>query len=389
MKVSTSYLPTTTTWRNREPFRGIFIAATMLGVLLLVSGKSGAQKLAASARSSTAAKASKAPLTELIEAARGEKKLTMLQGGTYGAAEFWEELEAAMNAKYGIKVDLQGTAGGPNMSQVTSRLLQEHKQGRTPASTDIMIASGRNQLALAKAGALMEVDWRKYMPELKDEEIATNRSGILAGVGLIAAAYNTNVIKSEDVPKSLEEVTRPKYKGLITATTYGSGWPEIALNLGPKKVEKILETIATNGNLAGNINGDLQRIASGEFGLYLFTGNLVEVEKFKARGAPMEWTDMGGEINAAFLTYVGVPKASRVPNLAILTSLFILTPEGQAIFFKHSDRDSHIRGGEMSKYIAKRKAAGKTLLLETADVIRDNPEIYGAQNARYRKLLNR
>ena len=356
--------------------RGLLAAGALLGAFLLSAAPATAQ-------------ASKKALAGLIEAAKAEKQLTMLQGGTYGNTELWEELEAAMNAKYGIKVDLQGTAGGPNMSQVTSRLLQEHKQGRSPASTDIMVASGRNQLKLAGAGALMEVDWRKYLPDLDDQEIATGGTGLLAGVGLIVAAYNTDVIKPKDVPRSLEDVTDPKFKGLIAATTYGSGWPQITLNLGAEKVHKVLQTIATNGNLAGNINGDLQRVASGEFGMYLFQGNLVEVENLKAKGAPMDWTDLGGEINAAFLTYVSVPKASRSPNLAQLASLFLMTPEGQAIFFKHTDRDSHYRGTAMKKYLAKRKATGKPLLLETADVIKNNPQVYRTQNAKYRKLLNR
>ena len=356
--------------------RGLLAAGALLGAFLLSAAPAAAQ-------------ASKKALAGLIEAAKAEKQLTMLQGGTYGNTELWEELEAAMNAKYGIKVDLQGTAGGPNMSQVTSRLLQEHKQGRSPASTDIMVASGRNQLKLADAGALMKVDWRKYLPDLDDQEIATGGTGLLAGVGLIVAAYNTDVIKPKDVPRSLEDVTDPKFKGLIAATTYGSGWPQITLNLGAEKVHKVLQTIATNGNLAGNINGDLQRVASGEFGMYLFQGNLVEVENLKAKGAPMDWTDLGGEINAAFLTYVSVPKASRSPNLAQLTALFLMTAEGQAIFFKHTDRDSHYRGTAMKTYLAKRKATGKPLLLETADVIKNNPQVYRTQNAKYRKLLNR
>ena len=356
--------------------RGLLAAGALLGAFLLSAAPATAQ-------------ASKKALAGLIEAAKAEKQLTMLQGGTYGNTELWEELEAAMNAKYGIKVDLQGTAGGPNMSQVTSRLLQEHKQGRSPASTDIMVASGRNQLKLADAGALMKVDWRKYLPDLDDQEIATGGTGLLAGVGLIVAAYNTDVIKPKDVPRSLEDVTDPKFKGLIAATTYGSGWPQITLNLGAEKVHKVLQTIATNGNLAGNINGDLQRVASGEFGMYLFQGNLVEVENLKAKGAPMDWTDLGGEINAAFLTYVSVPKASRSPNLAQLTALFLMTAEGQAIFFKHTDRDSHYRGTAMKTYLAKRKATGKPLLLETADVIKNNPQVYRTQNAKYRKLLNR
>ena len=356
--------------------RGLLAAGALLGAFLLSAAPATAQ-------------ASKKALAGLIEAAKAEKQLTMLQGGTYGNTELWEELEAAMNAKYGIKVDLQGTAGGPNMSQVTSRLLQEHKQGRSPASTDIMVASGRNQLKLAGAGALMEVDWRKYLPDLDDQEIATGGTGLLAGVGLIVAAYNTDVIKPKDVPRSLEDVTDPKFKGLIAATTYGSGWPQITLNLGAEKVHKVLQTIATNGNLAGNINGDLQRVASGEFGMYLFQGNLVEVENLKAKGAPMDWTDLGGEINAAFLTYVSVPKASRSPNLAQLAALFLMTAEGQAIFFKHTDRDSHYRGTAMKTYLAKRKATGKPLLLETADVIKNNPQVYRTQNAKYRKLLNR
>jgi len=359
--------------------RGLFAAAALLAalaVLLLPASPALAQ---------TANPA----LAELIKAAAAEKELTMLQGGRYGDTEFWDEVEAAMNAKYGINVDLQGTAGGPNMSQVTSRLLQEHKQGRSPASTDIMIASGRNQLKLASAGALMELDWRKYIPDIRDDEIATDGTGALVGIGVIVAAYNPNVIKPADVPKSLEDVTDPKFKGLIAATTYGSGWPQITLNLGAEKVEKVLSTIAANGNLAGNINGDLQRIISGEFGLYLFQGNLVEVEIYKAKGAPIDWTDLGGEINAAFLAYVSVPKASRSPNLALLASVFLMTSEGQKIFFKHTERDSHYRGTGMKEYLARRKATGKPLMLETADIIKNNPQIYRTQNAKYRKLLNR
>ena len=359
--------------------RELFAAATLLAALAVFLMPA----------SPALAQGSNTALAEVIEAAKAEKQLTMLQGGRYGNTELWEELEAAMNAKYGVQMDLQGTAGGPNMSQVTSRLLQEHKQGRSPASTDIMIASGRNQLKLASAGALMEVDWRKYIPDLRDDEIGTDGSGVLVGMGVIVAAYNTDVIKPKDVPQSLEEVTDPKFKGLIAATTYGSGWPQITLNLGAEKVQKVLETIAANGNLAGNINGDLQRIASGEFGLYLFQGNLVEVEKYKAKGAPMDWTDLGGEINAAFLAYVSVPKASRSPNLALLTSVFLMTPEGQAIFFEHTERDSHYRGTAMKNYLAQRKATGKPLMLETADIIKNNPQVYRTQNAKYRKLLNR
>ncbi len=359
--------------------RGSFVVGALLGALAVLLAPA----------SPALAQTANAALAELIKAAEAEKELTMLQGGRYGDTEFWDEVEAAMNAKYGIKVDLQGTAGGPNMSQVTSRLLQEHKQGRSPASTDIMIASGRNQLKLASAGALMELDWRKYVPDIRDDEIATNGTGVLVGIGVIVAAYNPNVIKPEDVPQSLEDVTDPKFKGLIAATTYGSGWPQITLNLGAEKVEKVLSTIAANGNLAGNINGDLQRIISGEFGLYLFQGNLVEVEIYKAKGAPIDWTDLGGEINAAFLAYASVPKASRSPNLAMLASVFFMTPEGQAIFFKHTERDSHYRGKGMKEYLAKRKATGKPLMLETADIIKGNPEVYGKQNRKYRKLLNR
>ncbi|MDE0034480.1 MAG: hypothetical protein OXU75_15290, partial [Deltaproteobacteria bacterium] len=99
--------------------RGFFAAGALLATLAVVM-------LAASP---TAAETQTEAMAKLIKAAAAEKQLTMLQGGRYGDTEFWDELEAAMNAKYGIKVDLQGTAGGPNMSQVTSRLLQEHKQG--------------------------------------------------------------------------------------------------------------------------------------------------------------------------------------------------------------------------------------------------------------------
>ena len=54
------------------------------------------------------------------------------------------------------------------------------------------------------------------------------------------------------------------------------------------------------------------------------------------------------------MEYTGVPKNSRSPNLATLTTLYLLTPEGQEIYYKHTGNDSpHRKGSRLQKLVPK------------------------------------
>jgi ABC-type Fe3+ transport system substrate-binding protein len=318
-------------------------------------------------------------MQKLIEAAKVEKTLEVTIAFDDRA---WNELEALINSKYGIKINLRGMAGAPPMSKVTSKLIEEHKAGRKPASTGLMISNGANHAALAEAGVLMAIDWKKYLPDLKAGEMTKDSTGLLGGVGPIVLVYNTKVIK--DVPKSLDDLANPKYKGLIAATFWGGGFVQMAVPLGAERMMKLVEQMVDNGNLVGSIGSEPDRIASGEFGMLAFLGDNVEPERLKARGAPVEWSTLGGEMNAAFGSWLGVPKASASPNIATLVALFMLTPDGQKFYYKYNQKDSHLREGTVMS-----KTVPKGVYLETPDSVVANPQVYKGAYEKIQKLIQR
>ena len=371
--------------KPHNSFQCPLLLSILLGLLVMATAACGGGEQAAAAPTASAPAASTDAVTpamkELIAAAEAEEQLVSADSGLLGL-EGWNALEDAINAKYGISIDLEGASGGPSMSQITAKLLEEHKAGRERASTDIMNASGANHLALAEGGVLLSIDWKKYMPDLRTGEVTDDGTGILIGVAPIVLVYNTDVIKPSDVPKKLEDLTDPKYKGLIAGTPWAGGFAQLAVPHGVDTVTNVLEGMVRSGNLAGLVGSDLDRIASGEFGMLAFLGNNVEPERYKARGAPLEWTDLGGEVNVAFAHYASVPKASGSPNLATLAALFLLTPEGQEIYYEYAEKDSHLRPNtNMSAILT------PEIWVESPEGVRDNPQVYKEAYPRFQKLM--
>jgi ABC-type Fe3+ transport system substrate-binding protein len=228
----------------------------------------------------------------------------------------------------------------------------------------------------------MVIDWKKYLPDLKPGEMTKDGTGLLGGVSPIVLVYNTKVIK--DVPKSFNDLANPKYKGLIAATFWGGGFVQMAVPLGADRMIKLLEQMVDNGNLVGSIGSEPDRVASGEFGMLAFLGDNVEPERLKAKGAPVEWTTLGGEMNAAFGSWLSVPKASASPNIAILVALFMLTPDGQKFYFKYNQKDSHLREGTVMS-----KTVPKGVYLETPDSVVANPQVYKGAYEKIQRLIQR
>ena len=113
-----------------------------------------------------------------------------------------------------------------------------------------------------------------------------------------------------------------------------------------KQTYELFRKMVCNGNVAGTFRGgQLGRITSGEIPIFAFNGGIVDVEELKAKGAPVERSDLGGELRIGVMEYGGVPKNSRSPNLATLATLYLLTPEGQELYYKHTGNDSPFRKG--------------------------------------------
>ena len=54
-------------------------------------------------------------MKELIATAQTERVLTTHQSGRFGNPALWQDVQAAMKAKYGIDVQLNGSPAAPSM----------------------------------------------------------------------------------------------------------------------------------------------------------------------------------------------------------------------------------------------------------------------------------
>ena len=299
---------------------------------------------------SATAQAIKTTMKELIATAQTERVLTTHQSGRFGNPALWHDVQAAMKAKYGIDVQLNGSPAAPSMGQMLSVLIDDYRAGRKPARADIFNSGGEQLLQLAQADVLEKIDWKKYMPDLTSDEITMGGASVALGLSLSALVYNTKIVK--DPPKSLEDLTDPRFKGMVFVLPYVYGFVQLGVLKGTKPIYDLFQKMVCNGNIAGTTAGSRTSAPR--------------------RGALIERSDLGGELRIGVMEYGGVPKNSRSPNLATLATLYLLTPEGQEIYYKHTGNDSPFRKGSHL-----RKLVPKIDFIETPEKVQAGKDFKG------------
>lgn len=351
------------------------VSVLLLGVTALLVAACGGDAPAPTATSLPAA-ATPTPTTpptlleQLIAAAQEEGELNILEGG-FAEEAFLSKIEAGMNAKYGTSIRITGT-GGPSMSVMVGRLLEEAKAGQPPSS-DLLSTSPRQRLRLQVAGVTEPVDWRSIDPSVLPEEMTHDGSGLVYSADAVGVVYNTDLVSPDELPKSFEDLADPKYKGMIATTPYGTGWAEAAVILGLTHVEEIAAMVAPN--IAGYTgSSDFSPVTTGQIPIFAFTGSAGQAILEKERGAPI---DVAFPFHAYFVFAVDMLKGSPHPNAARLFALFLRSPEGQVILWEENRADSpYLEDSNIYKRVKAAEAAGKPVLLEVEEVVLANEEIY-------------
>jgi ABC-type Fe3+ transport system substrate-binding protein len=320
----------------------------------------------------------------LVAAARKEGELNILQA-TFGDPQLWSSVQTAVNAKYHLDVRLNGRPG-PSSASLAPRLVEEVRAGRRPSS-DITLNPPIQQMLLDNAQALLRVDWRGFDPSIPPDAVTKSGTGLTVGGSLITAVYNTNVIPHASAPKILDDLRDPRYKGLIATAPYAGAWPPVAVARGLNRVESFLKEIAANGNLKGFVPiTDTQSIASGQFGILLFTDSKVRTDRMIAQGAPVATTPLG--INAAFTYAINIVKGTPSPNLAKLVGLFFASRDGQKLLSQYTSYDSpYIPGSATYEALQFAHKRNQQIVIETDALVAQNPQIYQDFGKDYARLV--
>ncbi len=312
----------------------------------------------------------------LIEAAKKEGKVIYYTSIDLPIAE---KIAKAFEAKFpGVAVRVERTGA----ERVFQRIGQEY--GSNIHAVDVVNSSDASHLIVWKRDGLLAPfvpeDVAKHYPvEHKDAD------GMYASfrVGLCIIAYNTNLVKAEEAPKSFADLLDPKwmgklvkahpgYSGTIMTATY-----EMSRDLGWEYFEKLAKQKVMQVQSSAD---PPKKLALGERHV-MADGNEYNIFQIKERGGPVEpvYATEGVPIvigpNAVF-------KAAPNPNAARLFQCFCFTPECQQLVIDE--------GGLRSMHpLAKEKAGRrpfkqvKTMKEDPAAVERMSEEI----KAHYTKIF--
>jgi iron(III) transport system substrate-binding protein len=260
-------------------------------------------------------------LQRLIDGARREGELTI-----YTSAQSTDlgPVVEAFEKKYGIKASLW-RAGS---EAVLNRALQESRAGRH--TVDVVETNGPELESMSREQILQKVE-SPHLADLIPPAIRPHGEWVGTRLNVFVQAYNTKLVKKDELPKTWEELADPKWKGRLGIEQEDSDWlagifGEIGEERGRKVFQQIVETNGVSNRKGHTLLTQL--VASGEVPLALTVYNY-KAEQLRREGAPIDWFTVGNAI--ARPNGVGVARQAPHPHAAVLFYDFELSEEGQQI----------------------------------------------------------
>jgi len=143
-------------------------------------------------------------------------------------------------------------------------------------------------------------------------------------------AYNTRMVKRNEVPKTDEDLLQPKWKGKMGMDHTKPEWFAWKLKrMGEEKGLAYMKKLgAQEFRLYAGLSVVTNLLAAGEFLLVLNT-YLHNVEDIKRKGAPVDWIAQ----DPIFTKFqpLGIGSKAQHPNAAKLFTDFMLSEEGQKV----------------------------------------------------------
>jgi iron(III) transport system substrate-binding protein len=251
----------------------------------------------------------------------GAKKEAVVDVYSSATADVMGDVTKGFEAKYGVKVRIwkAGTVA------IQQRALTEARGGRF--AVDVIETPASEMEALHREHLLQEVKL-PLLADLMPGATAPGRSWIASRVIVFSGAYNTRLVKPNEVPKRYEDLLNPRWKGKIGVEATDAIWfMSLVQNMGEEKGLKLFRDIAaTNGLSARQGHTTLgNMVVSGEVQIGL------NVYRHFAQPAKEASAPIGELLLPPVLAVpsgAGVARRAPHPHAAVLFLDYILS-EGQ------------------------------------------------------------
>jgi len=229
----------------------------------------------------------------------------------------------AFTAKYGVKVrDWRSSS-----ENVVQRIIAETRAGKH--DVDFIENNAPEMEALHREKMLLRMD-SPYFADLRPGTIPQHREWATSTMDVFVAAYNTDKVRREELPRSYKDLADPRWKGRLGIEAEDQAWFGTLLHdLGERDGANLFaDIVSTNGmsvrkghTLLANL------VATGEIPLALTVYNY-KPPQLKAKGGAIDWFVLPPAI--AQLHAVAVPAKSSHPFAASLLFDFFIS-DGQAL----------------------------------------------------------
>ena len=294
--------------------------AASLGVATL--GPLMAQPSAAT----TAALAALTGAERLKRLAEGAKKEGVVSIYTSMPQDDMAALTSAFEAKYGVKAKVWRSGS----EKILQRGLLEAKANRF--EVDVFETNSPEMEVLSREKVLIAGN-SPFLSELIPQAIPAHKEWIATRLNIFTCAYNTKLVRKEDLPKTYQDLLDPKWKGKLSVEADDSDWlAETVMKMGEEKGIALFKEIARKNAVSVRKGHTLlaNLVASGEVPMALTLYNY-KIEQMKNSGANVDWFALDPTISRPNSN--GVARSAPHPHAALLFQDFELS-EGQVILGK-------------------------------------------------------
>jgi len=233
-------------------------------------------------------------------------------------------LTQAFEKKHGIKVDLWRS----NSEKVAQRAITEARASRHQVDAVETIGTDLEKLTREK---LFAEFYSPHIADLLPAAIPAHRGWMPDRLSYLGVAYNTRLVRRDELPRSYEGFLQPKWKGRVGLEAGDVVWlAGIVKHWGEARGMKFFNGLAQmRPDVRSGHTLLTQLVISGEVpvGLTVYSSS---AEPGKRSGAPIDWIAVQPVI--AQPLGIGLARRAPHPHAALLFADFVLSPEGQALF---------------------------------------------------------
>jgi iron(III) transport system substrate-binding protein len=251
----------------------------------------------------------------LIAGAKREGTLTLY---TSAAVDDMAPVTSAFEKKYGISVKVWRASS----EAIVQRSVTEARGGRF--DVDVLETGGSALEALHREQLLQPLN-PPAAADLNPAALTAHREWTGTRFNVFVAAYNTRLLRREELPKSYDDLLDPKWKGRLGIEAEDSDWFGAVIDrLGEERGLKLFRGIVAANGISVRKGHTLlaNLVVSGEVPLAL-TIYTFRAEQLKRSGAPLDWIAIPPTI--ARFEGAAVARRAAHPHAAILFFEFLLT----------------------------------------------------------------